>query len=76
VIDDATTDGGTTEAYADFLAEQDLDVDFALSIFFRGANIAKLENSKYRRAVLLARHIPNFIDWQYFNQTGELKPLE
>lgn len=62
VIDDATSDGGTSEAYADFLTEQGMTVNLVMSMFYRG-NLAKLQ-SKYPRATVLAEEIPHQIDWK------------
>lgn len=62
VIDDASSDGGTSEALADKLEQQyKLKVDLVVSVFYRGV-VGELV-SKYNRAILLNRHIPNIIDW-------------
>lgn len=73
VIDDATTDGGTSEAMADFLTEQGLAVDLVLSIFYRGD--IRLLSSNYRRAVLVTRHLPLMLDWKKYLGDGTIRAL-
>lgn len=71
VIDDVSSDGGTGEAMADFLTEQGLEIDLVVSILYRG-DIANL-SSRYRRAILIARQIPYFMDWAIFRSSGEIR---
>lgn len=71
VFDDATTDGGTTEAMCDYLEEEfGLDVLVAISIYYRGV-LAELR-SKYNRAFVVANHIPLTIDMDHHKKTGEI----
>ncbi len=73
VIDDASSDGGTSEALADLLTEQGLDVGLVLSVFFRGD--IKALRSKYQRGALIARHLPLMMDWDVYRQTGSIQEL-
>jgi|SRR5690606_414859 len=74
VLDDATTDGGTSEAMANFLSGQGLEVGLVLSIFYRG-DLRALK-SRYRRGYLIAREIPTRLDWEAFREIGEIKELQ
>ena len=76
VIDDVTSDGGTNEAMADFLVENGLGVSLVLSLLYRG-KISRLRESdrKYKRAYLMARHIPFAIDWKERKNSGLIVPM-
>lgn len=73
VIDDATSDGGTSEAYADFLVEQGMAISLVMSIFYRG-KLAELQN-KYPRATVLAKEIPVILDWSHNGDYNRISPL-
>lgn len=70
VIDDATSDGGTSEALADYLIEQEIYPELIASIFFRGD--LDLLQSKYNRIFTIARNIPMNLDWKKYNAEGEI----
>lgn len=71
IVDDATSDGGTTEAMANQAQDLGLRPLLLLSLFFRGTLPI---DSKYERAVVMARHIPLMIDWEK-KQSGLIAPL-
>jgi len=72
VVDDATSDGGTSEAAADYMTEQGFTIGAVVSLFVRGQQLAP---SKYPRLWLAHRHIPTKLDWNMYRQTGKLKQL-
>lgn len=72
VLDDATSDGGTGEAVADYMTEQGFCVTAVVSLFVRGQ---QLDPSKYPRLWLAHRTIPTQLDWNVYRQTGKLQQL-
>ncbi len=60
VVDDASSDGGTSEAFADFCTANGFDVAGILVIVYRGE---KQPSSKYKRLAVMQHHIPRFINW-------------
>lgn len=69
VIDDATSDGGTSAAYAECIEKLGLEVSLVVSIFFRGQEYAK---NRFQRLHLFARPIPYQLNWQKFLDECEL----
>ena len=72
VVDDATSDGGTSEAAANYMTEQGFTIEAVVSLFVRSKQLAP---SNYRRLWLAHRTIPTQLDWNIFRQTGTLKKL-
>ena len=72
VIDDATSDGGTSEALAQELEVKGFEIGLIFSIFFRGKAYA---NAKYERVSLIKKEIPRQLDWKYFRETGKIRQL-
>lgn len=76
VIDDVTSDGGTNEAMADFLTDKGLGISLVFSLLYRGELSRLLESDrKYKRAYLMAKHIPYSIDWKERKDSGLIVPL-
>jgi len=76
VIDDVTSDGGTNEAMADFLTDNGLGVSLVFSLLYRGELSRLLESDrKYKRAYLIAKHIPYSIDWGERKGSGLIVPM-
>ena len=73
VLDDVTSDGGTNEALAEFLEDRGLEITLVMSILYRGA--ANRIASRFKRAALLRKYIPLLIDWELYEQTGEVAAL-
>lgn len=74
VIDDATSDGGTSEALAERLEDMGMQVSLVASIFLRGD--INTFRSQYDRAFLIARHIPYSLDWTAFQEKYVIQPLD
>lgn len=72
VIDDATSDGGTSEAAADYITKHGFHIEAVISLFFRG-NLPI--TSKYQRHWLAHRPIPAKLNWQIFRQQGKIEQL-
>ena len=60
VVDDASSDGGTSEAFADFCTAKGFDVAGILVIVYRGETEPE---SAYNRYAVMQHHIPRFINW-------------
>lgn len=73
VIDDATSDGGTSEAAADFLTTKGFKINGILSLFTRGNS--PVLPSKYPRYTLMYKHIPANLNWNIFKQQGKIEQL-
>lgn len=72
VVDDTTSDGGTSEAAADFMAERGFAVSAVISLFVRGEQLAP---SKYPRLWVAHKPIPAKLDWKIFRQQGKIEQL-
>lgn len=73
VLDDVTTDGGTSEVYANLLrAELGLDVAAIVSLFYRGVKAPK---SRYQRHAVIQKSVPLNLDWEAFRRNGTLQSL-
>jgi orotate phosphoribosyltransferase len=73
VIDDATSDGGTSEAYADVLTKNGLWVEGIFSVLTRTKQSI---DSSYKRFSLLSMYIPPQLDWSEYKSTGIITPLK
>lgn len=73
VLDDVTSDGGTSEALADFYEERGIKVRLVASLLFRG--IAPTIASKYSRATLMKQYVPTQLDWNTYRRSGEISEL-
>ena len=72
VLDDATSDGGTSEAYAEVIEELNVEVVGIVSLFFRGREYIE---SRFPRAHILRCPIPYQIDWPKFTDNGKIEEL-
>lgn len=72
VVDDATSDGGTGEAAADYMTLNGFNIIAVISLFVRGIQLAP---SKYPRFWLAHRPIPQKLNWQIFRQQGKIEQL-
>lgn len=72
VVDDATSDGGTSEAAADYATKQGFTITAVVSFIVRGQQLAP---SKYSRLWLAHQPIPAMLDWNIFRQQGTIQQL-
>ena len=72
VVDDVTSDGGTSEAAADHMTDKGFNILAVVSLFVRGRQLLP---SKYQRLWLAHRPIPQKLDWQKFRQQGKIEQL-
>jgi orotate phosphoribosyltransferase len=72
VLDDATTDGGTSEAAADYMSQEGFKIAAVISLFIRGKQLAA---SKYPRLWLAHKYVPTNLDWKKFREEGKIVEL-